>query len=82
MCRVRTGGIVVRTPVFQHMARVAQAFEQCLIQAFISHAPVEALHEGVLRGHAGCNVMPAHSAAFRPLEDRHTGELCPVTPLE
>lgn len=50
--------IIVAAPCRDYMAGMAQAVEQMLVGAFIAQAAIEALHQAILHGIAGCDVMP------------------------
>ena len=48
--------------------------EQVFVQAFLAHAPVEALYQTVLHGLAWGNVVPVDPRLLAPSEHRHAGQ--------
>ena len=74
-CRMRTLCVVVLPPHFDDVPGVSQSIEQMLIEAFIAEPPIETLHESVLGGLAGLDIVPFHTSRLGPFQDRVTGEL-------
>ena len=75
---MRPASVVVFGPFRDSVARMLDAEEQCLVQQFIPHPPVEGFHETVLHGLAGCDVVPVNGMVLRPGEDRMRGELSAI----
>ena len=67
--------VVVETPGFDDPARLFQAAEQVLVQAFVAHAPDKALCKPILHRLAGRDVMPVDPALLLPFQDRVRGQL-------
>jgi hypothetical protein len=67
--RVRPEVIVVVQPFRQGLASMAEAGEQRLVQAIITHSSVEALDEAVLLRLAWRDVVPLDVAIPRPSQD-------------
>ena len=67
--------IVVETPGFDDPARLFQAAEQVLVQAFVAKAPDKAFCKPILHRLAGRDVMPADPALLLPFQDRVRGQL-------
>ena len=73
--RVRPNRVVVLLPGGQHRPSLWHRGEQCLVQALIPQASVEALNAGVLGGLPGSDVAPLHLLILRPAQDRGRGQL-------
>lgn len=52
------------------------------VQAFLAHAPVEALYQTVLHGLAWGNVVPVDFAVLLPLEHRVACQFGSIAPRE
>ena len=74
---MRTHVIVIVAPGFDIRARLVQADEHVLVQAFIAQAAVEALDECILDRLAGLDVVPG-KPVDRPAQDRNAGQLSAV----
>lgn len=72
---VRPDGVVVAVPGRQRCASVSQRGEQRVVEAAIAQVAVEALHEGILRRLAGCDVRPLDLPFLRPSHDGGRDEL-------
>ena len=73
--RVRASCVIVETPGFDDPARLLQAAEQMLVQAFIAKTADKALCKAILHRLAGRDVMPADPAFLLPLQDGVRGQL-------
>ena len=62
--------VKIDAPRCDEIAGMSEAVGQVLVQALISHPPIEALHKAVLHWLAGGDVMPFNLAIFLPLQDR------------
>jgi hypothetical protein len=50
--------VVVYSPGLDDLSRMPEALEQGLVVAFVPQPAVECLHEAILHGFAGCDVVP------------------------
>ncbi len=66
--------IKVIAPRRDQRSGMAQAVEQMLVQALISHTAIEALLKAVLHRVSWCDVVPATLAIFLPFQDGFTGQ--------
>ena len=71
---VRPKRVVFLPPVFNQRPRLSQRAKEMLIQAFIPQPADEALHKGILRRLARCDVMPVDPGLLRPLENGMIGQ--------
>ncbi len=71
---MRPTSVVVLGPLRDGLTSVIEAEEQSFVQQFIPHPSVEALHEPILHGLAGRDVVPVDGMVLCPGEDR-TGPL-------
>lgn len=62
--------ILVGAPCRDHAAGIAQRRGQVLVQAFLAHAPVEAIDQTVLHRLARRDVMLFDFVAFLPFQHR------------
>jgi hypothetical protein len=62
-------------PIPSERSGVPQALEAALLEQLISHAAVEALHEGVLNGLSHANGVVLDAMAVDPGVERAAGEL-------
>ncbi len=67
--------VVAVSPESHLSARVGQAVEDLLVEAFVAQAAVEAFDGAVLLRLAGIDVMLLDAAVLGPLQDRPAGEL-------
>ena len=67
--------VVVFHPGRDLDAGMGQADEQGLVQQFVAHAAVEALHVAVLHRSARSDVMPLHADLPAPCQHGIAGEL-------
>lgn len=70
--------VEVGLPCRYQIAGMAQGVEQVFVQAFISHATVEAFHEAILQRCSLRDVMPVNLAVLLPLPDRVAGQFGPM----
>ena len=70
--------VEVGAPERHQIASMARAVERVLIQEFIAHAPVEALHKALLHGLAGGDLGPCELAVLLPFQDRVRGQFGPI----
>lgn len=61
--------VEVDTPWRHQIAGMAQAVEQVLIEAFVAHPTVKALHEAILHWFARRDVVPINFAVLLPFQD-------------
>ena len=66
---------VVGSPVFDDLQGMAVAGEQVFVEALITETPDEALHQAVLHGLAGSDVVPLHPLILLPSQHHVGGEL-------
>ena len=79
---MRSDRVVIVTPEGKFAPCVLQTIEDFLIQKFNPEAAVEALNESVLLRLTRIDVVPRHLVLVGPFQDRPTGELGAITPLE
>ncbi len=70
-----SSGVVVLLPLGDGLLGMIKAEEQSFVQQLVPHPPVEALHEAVLHGLSGRDVMPVDGMVLRPGKDRMRDEL-------
>lgn len=75
--------VEVVAPCRHQIAGMAQGVKDVLVQKFVPHPAVEALHKAVLHGLTRRDVMPLDLAVCLPLQDRVRSQfrICPVSPL-
>ena len=61
--------IIVVAPCRNQLSGMAQSFEEVLVQAFVTHAAIEAFHKTVLHWFSWCDVMPLNFPVFLPFQD-------------
>lgn len=61
---------VVDPPFFDDTACSSHAAEQALVETFVAKAAVQALHEAVLGGLTGRDVVPLDAIVLLSLQDR------------
>lgn len=66
---MRAVQVMVVSPVFNNLPRVAVAGEEVLVEAFIAQPTIEAFHEAILHGLARRDVVPRHGLVLLPFED-------------
>ena len=72
---MRASNIVVGPPLLDNLPGVAVAGKQVLVQALVTQTPDEALHQPVLHGLAGSNVVLVDPVVLLPSEHGVRGEL-------
>src|SRR5438046_10548187 len=75
---MRAAIVVVVTPSAKRLARMGEATEDLFIEKLIAQAPIETFDEGILRGLAGCDVMPVDGVIVLPFEHSATGKFCSI----
>src|SRR5271166_433291 len=73
--RVWASRVIVETPGFDDLARLLQASEQVLVQAFIAKTADKALCKAILHRLARRDVMPVDPALLLPFQDGVRGQL-------
>ena len=68
-------GVVVDPPCFDDLARLRQAGEQVLVEAFVPQPTIEGLDKAVLGWLAGRDVVPVDTVVLLPSKDRPRGQL-------
>lgn len=72
---MRAVHIVVDPPFFDAVSGMPIAGEEPLVEALIAQPTVKALHEAVLHGLAGRDVVPFDMPVFLPCQDGIRGQL-------
>ena len=75
---MRSGLVVVSSPLFQFLSRIFEREEQTHIQAFIPQPAIKALDMSVLYGLAWSNKVQADSMTIRPRIHGSAGALTAV----
>ena len=66
---MRSVGVVVVPPFFDDLARLFEAGEQVLVEAFVAQAAVEAFDKAILHRFARCDVVPFDATLLLPGQD-------------
>ena len=72
---MRASRVIVETPGFDDLARLSEAAEQVLVEAFVAKASDKALCKPILRWLARSDLMPLDPALLLPFQDRVRGQL-------
>lgn len=70
--------VIVVSPVFDNLPRMAVAGEEVLVEAFITQTSIEAFHKAILHRLSRRNVMPLDGVILLPFKDGIRRQLGPV----